>query len=265
MVARRGGCAARRPPARAGGRGGARGGAVPVLIDIRTVAETGSTNADLLALARSGAVDEGFWLCAERQTAGRGRQGRAWTSPAGNFHGSTLVRLKPGDPAAATLAFVAAVALHGVLTALLPVAPMLKWPNDLLVDGAKLSGILLERTEQAVVVGIGVNLADHPDLPDRRTTNLSAEGVELDPAAFATLLAEAFARWIGLWRAEGFASIRVYWLAAAHPPGTTLRATRADGSDVEGDFDTLDPDGALILRLASGERRAIHAGDVFLV
>jgi BirA family transcriptional regulator, biotin operon repressor / biotin---[acetyl-CoA-carboxylase] ligase len=115
---------------------------------VRTVAETGSTNADMLELARAG-LGEGVWLRAERQQGGRGRQGRAWVSPVGNFYGSTLVRLRDSDPAPATLALVAAVALEEVVRAYLPEATpalAIKWPNDVLLGGAKLSGILLERT-----------------------------------------------------------------------------------------------------------------------
>lgn len=251
------------------------GGAVAVLTTIRTVAETGSTNADLLALARAGAADEGFWLRAERQSAGRGRQGRAWVSPVGNLYASTVVRLRPGDPPAATLGFVAAVALAEVVATSLATSHLdpglrrggwvLKWPNDLIMDGAKLSGILLERAEDAVVVGVGVNLAHHPDLPDRRTTSLAAQGVGTDPSAFAEQLAESFARWLGRWRTEGFAVVRARWLERAHAPGTPLRAALPDGATIEGAFHDLDRDGALILRLADGARRTIHAGDVFLV
>lgn len=234
------------------------------VLTIRTVAETGSTNADLLALARKG-VEEGLWLRAERQTAGRGRQGRAWVSPPGNFHGSTLVRLRPGDPAAATLGFVTAVALFDTVAMHSLSELVLKWPNDLLLDGAKLSGILLERADDAVVVGVGVNLAHHPELPDRPTTSLAAHGIAADPAAFAEMLADSFARWLGRWRMEGFAPIRARWLDHAHPRGTALAVRLPDGVSLDGLFDGLDPDGALILRLAGGERRVIHAADVFLV
>lgn len=243
------------------------------LTTIRTVAETGSTNADMLALARTG-MGEGVWLRAERQSAGRGRQGRAWISPIGNFFGSTLVRLRPTDPPAATLALVAAVAVEeGVSVHLFPgggrgtAMPRLtlKWPNDLLLDGAKLSGILLERTDDAVVIGIGVNLAHHPDLPDRPTTSLAAHGVTVAPADFADTLAEAFRRWLSRWRGEGLAPIRARWLEHAHPVGTALTARLPDGAGIDGLFDGLDADGALLLRLASGERRVIHAADVFLL
>lgn len=230
---------------------------------IRTVAETGSTNADMLLLARQGA-EEGLWLRAERQTAGRGRQGRAWTAPPGNLSASTIVRLRRGDPPAATLALVAAVALHEAV-AVFGVAAQLKWPNDLLCDGAKLSGILLERSDDAVVIGIGVNLAYHPDLPDRPATSLAAHGTPVAPDAFLEVLAEAFARWLARWRGEGLAAVRAAWLAAAHPVGTALTARMPDGSTHDGLFDGLDADGALILRLASGQRHVIHAADVFLL
>lgn len=235
--------------------------------DIRTVAETGSTNADLIALAASGA-GEGFWLRAERQTAGKGRQGRDWVSPPGNLYASTLVRLRPTDPAAATLALVAAVALEEVVRAYLgstSVALRLKWPNDVVLAGAKLSGILLERADDAVVIGIGVNLAHHPTGLDRPVTSLAAHGVSPDPADFLTTLAATFARWLARWRGEGLGVIRDQWLARAHPRGTALTARLPDGSALDGLFDGLDADGAMILRLADGTTRVIHAGDVFLI
>lgn len=234
---------------------------------IRTVAETGSTNADMLALARAGAED-GLWLRAERQTAGRGRQGRFWASGDGNLYASTLVRLRPADPHAATLALVAAVALEEVVRLLLPTPHAglrLKWPNDLLIDGAKVSGILLERADDAVVIGFGVNIADHPDLRDRPTTSLAAHGVAVTPAAFATRLAAMLAAWLHHWRGEGLAPIRARWLDRAHPIGTPLSARLPDDTAIDGRFDGLDADGALNLRLADGTRRVIHAGDVFLL
>lgn len=243
------------------------GRTVAVLSLIRTVAETGSTNADLVALARGGA-EEGFWLRAERQTGGRGRQGRSWDAPPGNFSGSTLVRLRPADPPAASLAFVASVALDEAVAAYLPDARdrlALKWPNDLLLDGAKLSGILLERADDAVVIGIGVNIEHHPDIPGRATTSLAAHGAGVTAAAFAETLADSVARWLARWRSEGLAPVRDRWLARAHPPGTALSAHLPDGERADGLFAGLDATGALILRLASGEQRVIHAGDVFLL
>jgi BirA family biotin operon repressor/biotin-[acetyl-CoA-carboxylase] ligase len=141
----------------------------------------------------------------------------------------------------------------------------LKWPNDLLLGGAKLAGILLERAEDAVVVGVGVNLAHHPDDTDRPATSLAAHGAAPDPALFLETLADIFARWLARWRGEGLAPVRDRWSERAHPPGTALTARLPDGTAFDGLFERLDADGALILRLADGSRRVIHAGDVFLI
>jgi BirA family biotin operon repressor/biotin-[acetyl-CoA-carboxylase] ligase len=235
----------------------------PAAAKVLTVAETGSTNADLAVLARQGAAD-GMWLRAARQTAGRGRLGREWRSPVGNLYASTLIRLRASDPPAASLAFVAAVALESAVSVFAPGRVTLKWPNDLLVDGAKLSGILLERAGDAVVVGIGVNLAHHPDLADRPTTSMAAIGVPVGVDAFHEVLIDAFARTVASWRCAGFGPIRDAWLSRAHPLGTALAARLPDGGATEGLFDGLDDDGALMLRLAGGERRVIHAADIFL-
>ena len=226
---------------------------------IETVLETGSTNDDLIARAAAGAP-EGLWLRAEVQTGGKGRQGRAWMSPPGNLYASTLVRLRAGDPPAPTLALVSAVALHEAVSIYAP-GVRIKWPNDLLAEGAKLAGILLERSGDAVVVGVGVNLAHHPDGLDRPVTSLARlTGAATDAGAFVELLADTFARWLGRWRGEGVGPIRRAWLAAAHPVGTALSTSEGDGL-----FDGLDEDGALRLRLADGSSRIIHAGDVFLI
>ncbi|KQU62636.1 biotin--protein ligase [Sphingomonas sp. Leaf339] len=220
----------------------------------------------MAAWARNGAAD-GVWLRAEMQTAGRGRHGRTWASPEGNLYASNLVRLRPNDPPAATLALVAAVALNEAVDTFLGIDGgwRLKWPNDLLLDGAKVSGILLERADEAVVIGIGVNLMHHPDLPDRPTTSLVAQGMAVTPADFLDVLAEATARWVGRWRCEGLATVRTRWLERAHPPGTALTARLPDSTAIDGLFDGLDAGGALILRLAGGERRVIHAADIFLI
>jgi BirA family biotin operon repressor/biotin-[acetyl-CoA-carboxylase] ligase len=157
---------------------------------------------------------------------------------------------------------VAAVALHEVVSAYAPVHQVLiKWPNDLLVEGAKLAGILLERNEDAVVIGMGVNLAHHPEGLERPATSLKAlTGSAPDPAVFLETLADAFARWLGRWRGEGLAPVRSKWLTAAHPIGTALSTGAGDGL-----FEGLDETGALRLRLADGTSRVIHAGDIFLI
>lgn len=234
---------------------------------IQTVAETGSTNADLLRRLGAGEyVPEGDWLVAERQTAGRGRQGRAWFDGYGNFMGSTAIHLAASDPAAHTLALVASLALYEAILPLLPDPRILaiKWPNDLMLGGAKLSGILLEREGQTVVLGIGVNLAAAPDLPDRRTAALADIGSAPDRELFATILAGHFSRELERWRQFGIEPIRSRWLAAAHPVGTPITVHDGSGERLAGEFAGLSPEGSLLLRLEDGTTRAIHAGDVML-
>lgn len=219
----------------------------------------------MIALAVSGA-EEALWLRAERQTAGRGRQGRAWDSPPGNLYASTIVRLRPGDPPPATLAMVAAVALDEVVRTVLPGGDLtIKWPNDLLLGSAKLSGILLERAGDAVVIGIGVNLAHHPEGLPRPVTSLAAHGAPVDPEPFLEMFADGFARWLERWRGEGIDPVRRRWVERAHAKGTALTANLPDGSAIDGLFDGLNSDGALVLRLADGTSRVIHAADVFLI
>lgn len=203
---------------------------------------------------------------AERQTGGRGRAGRSWVSEPGNLHVSTLVRLRPGDPPAPTLALVSAVAAQETAQALLPAQRItIKWPNDLMIGDAKLCGMLLERQGDAVIAGFGMNVAHAPALPDRAAISLAAAGAspDIDAGQVVAVLAAAFERWLDVWRRDGLERIRLAWLTAAHSPGTPLRVVRPDGSVLEGAFDGLAADGGLILSLADGARHVIHAGDVF--
>ena len=226
---------------------------------IRFVAETGSTNQDMAVLARKGAP-EGIWLRADRQTGGKGRQGRVWESPPGNLYASTLIRVQPADPPAPTLALVAAVALHETVAVYVP-AVQIKWPNDLMFGGGKLAGILLEREADAVVLGFGVNLAHHPQGLERPVTSLAAlAGLAPEPGPFAEILARNLSCWVARWRQEGLAPIRAAWMRAAHPIGTALSTTEGEGL-----FDGLDQGGALRLLLADGSIRTVSAGDVFLL
>lgn len=234
---------------------------------IRTVPVTGSTNADLAArLAAGEAVPEGEWLVADRQQAGKGRLGRTWFDGAGNFMGSTLVHRLPGDPAAGTLALVAGLAVHSAAAPLIapPQRAELKWPNDLMIGTAKLCGILLEAGGNHVIVGIGVNLAAAPDLPDRRTIALSAFGPAPDRDHFAAVLAAAFDTELARWRTYGLAPVVNRWLAAGHPLGTPLQVGEPGEASLNGSFAGLAEDGALQLRLDDGTTRVIHAGEVRL-
>lgn len=226
---------------------------------IRIVERTGSTNADLIA--DTSAV-EGDWLVALEQLSGKGRQGRSWTSANGNFYGSTLVRLRDRDPSAQTLSLIAGLALVEAIDAAVPgQALMLKWPNDVLLLGRKLAGILLERTGDRVVVGFGVNLAVAPKLPDRSCAALDGQ---VTPLAFSPLLAASFARLLTLWRESEPALIVQAWLARGHPVGTKLTVHASNSEQVTGRFDGLELDGALRLRLVNNELDIVRAADVEL-
>lgn len=234
---------------------------------IRTLPQTGSTNADLLAALRGGErVGEGDWLVADRQSAGRGRQGRDWFDGAGNFMGSTIVRLGPRDPSPATLALVSGVAVHEAVVPLLADASALtlKWPNDLLYAGAKLAGVLLERQDDAIVVGIGVNLAAAPSLPDRATIALAELGPAPSRDFFAQSLAAHFAAELDRWRTYGLELLVRRWEAAAHRAGTALTVNPPGEPAIGGSFAGLSPEGSLRLHLDNGSERVIHAGDVML-
>jgi BirA family transcriptional regulator, biotin operon repressor / biotin---[acetyl-CoA-carboxylase] ligase len=229
----------------------------------------GSTNAEA-ALRAPGPV----WVLGLEQTAGRGRRARAWASPRGNFHASLV--MAPAGPASevALRSFVASLALRDALVAVtgLPQAFTLKWPNDVLCNGGKIAGILLESASNGagvahLVVGVGVNLIAAPDanmievgaVPP--VTLLAETGLRVEPEAFLNALAAAFAAREGQLVEQGFASIRADWLAQAANIGQPIRA-RTGTATHHGTYETVDQDGALILTTAQG-RLAIPAADVF--
>ena len=226
-----------------------------------------STNKTLLQWAADG-QDEGSWVLAKVQTGGRGRQRRAWQSLQGNLHASTLVRLRQDDPPGVTLSLVAAVALHRALLAQTDIASdrlRIKWPNDLVVSASgewrKISGILLEREGNAVVVGLGVNLAAAPSLSDRQSACAADFGIAPDPRAFCLALGTIFAEEVGRWRIRGLADTRHRWLDRAHPTGTPLTVHASASETCSGTFDGIEADGALRLRTESGIK-LVRAGDV---
>ena len=233
--------------------------------------EVGSTNVEALALGEQGAP-EGTTVWALRQNAGRGRRGRARVSPQGNLFASFLLRPRVRSGEAALLSFVASLAVAEAVEAMGagrgPV-PGLKWPNDVLLEGRKTSGILLESRTGSdpdrvdfVVAGIGINLAAHPEDVERPTTSLAAHGVSVAPGEALGHLARALARTYARWCSEGFEPIRQAWLDRAIGVGEPILVQLAQ-ERFEGVFETLGPDGALMVRLAEGGVRPVHAGDVF--
>lgn len=241
----------------------------------------GSTNALALERARSG--DPGkLWIAARQQESGRGRRGRVWATPRGNLAATLLVVEDYEMRLAATLGFVAGLALSDALAAVAPgrtitVAPdgggkdrdrfELKWPNDVLADGAKLAGILLESGmldggRFALAVGIGVNVVAHPDDVPYPAISLAALGVRCDAETLFLALADAWCENSRVWdRGRGLAAIRKRWLARAAGLGGEV-AVRVDGNVVRGVFETIDDDCRFVIRDRTGAALTIAAGDV---
>lgn len=210
---------------------------------------------------------EGDWLIADRQSAGRGRAGRAWSDGLGNFMGSTVVNLRGSDALPQTLALIAGLAVHETVCAVAPALAdlYLKWPNDLLVGEAKLAGILLERQRDAVVIGIGVNLARAPQVPDRITVSLRDLGIDISRDQFAADLAARLRDAIDRWHFGEWPLLRQQWISRALPTGTLVSVKDSDHGTIMGAFAGIDDDGVALLRLADGAVRAIHAGDIDMV
>lgn len=238
----------------------------------KVLAQVDSTNAEALRIAPT--LPGPIWIMAREQTMGRGRRGRGWSMPAGNF-AATLAMQPPGSPADASLySFVAALALHEALAAVCGPAGRLaiKWPNDVLLNSGKVAGILLESTGRGatlsrLAVGIGVNLAACPAADELEpgavpaVSVLGETGHTVAPEDFLDLLAPAFARWQAQLVGQGFAPIRAAWTARAARIGETITA-RSGSVTRSGRFDGIDDSGALILTTASG-REIIPAADIY--
>jgi BirA family biotin operon repressor/biotin-[acetyl-CoA-carboxylase] ligase len=233
-----------------------------ITLDIRRYDSVGSTNDEARRLAEGGAA-HGTVVVAREQTAGRGRHGRHWVSPPGNLHASILLRLDLPDSRLAEVGFVASLAVADVVDAFAPGRAMLKWPNDVQVDGAKLSGILLEQAGTAIIIGIGINVQQIPADTTYSATSLrriANSEIAADDVCHALL--DALARRLHDWQAEGFNAVRHAWLARAHPPGTQLSITTSMRRML-GRFAGISDSGALLLETAEG-RQEFVAGDVIV-
>jgi len=230
-----------------------------------------STNEEALRRAEAGAA-HGTVVWARAQSGGRGRSGRAWSSPAGNAYLSVLLR--PQTPAAVTaqLSFAVAVAIAEALERLLPSGTPVacKWPNDILVAERKCVGILLQSRLTAdggiaaLVAGIGTNIATAPAGTDWAAICLAEAGAVVEVEAVVEAEVAAVDRWYRLWKEQGFAPIREAWLSRAYALGRRIRA-RTGEREVHGVFETLDEGGALLLAGDDGKRHVITAGEVFPV
>jgi BirA family biotin operon repressor/biotin-[acetyl-CoA-carboxylase] ligase len=242
---------------------------LPDFFRLTSLARIDSTSEEAKRLARAGCL-EGTLIMANEQTAGHGRQGRAWASPPGNFYASLVLRPDCAAAAAAQLSFAACLAVGESCLGFLPKSANLayKWPNDVLLGGRKAAGLLLEAEATGdagprfVVLGIGVNLVSYPKEADFPATSLAAAGAGgVTPDGLLEALAPALLIWYERWRDSGFAGLRSKWLERASGLGEKIRV-RLPREELTGIFSGLDQDGALLLE-AGGKTRRITAAEVF--
>lgn len=209
-----------------------------------------------------------LWIAARRQSAGRGRRGRNWADLKGNLYCSGLYSLRCSPAEAAQLSFAAALAASEVCEAALPGRSVkVKWPNDVLIEDQKACGVLLESGEALgqviqLVVGIGINVATAPAIPEFPAVSLRQLGASMDAEAALDRLVDRFEHWRGVWARDGFAQIREAWLSRAKGVGQRC-IVRLSNETLEGVFVDLSADGLLKLAMAEGTNRLISAGDVF--
>lgn len=239
------------------------------IIEFETIDSTNAEALRLIAAGERGPV----WILAGRQEAGRGRSGRSWTSEPGNLFATFLTVLPGNPPRAYQIALVTGVAVAHAIRSLVPAMPpgqlRLKWPNDVLIGRAKAGGILVESTQVkggdlAMAVGIGLNLISHPAEEARLTANLTAFGTVPGPLAVLSALDFQLSHWLTVWSGgQGFANIREAWLALSGAKGERLVVNSGAGF-VEGTYQGIDQDGALILADDTGHHRIYSYGDVSL-
>jgi len=228
---------------------------------------TGSTNAEAMAHARAGERGP-LWITATAQTEGRGRSGRNWVSPAGNLYATLLLTQPCAPPVAPQLAFVAGLAVHDAVAKSVPQLASrlaLKWPNDLMLDGEKLAGILVESETSPVLqiaVGVGINCTSHPSGTLYPATDLAAQGAQVSAETMFAALAQSMQRRLMQWNeGSAFAQIRSDWLARAGGLGKTIRV-RLPEREFSGRFEGLDESGRLLVQ-ENGRVTTVTAGDVF--
>jgi BirA family biotin operon repressor/biotin-[acetyl-CoA-carboxylase] ligase len=237
--------------------------------DVRHIAlqTTDSTNAEALRRAREGEAGP-LWITAETQSAGRGRGGNAWVSEPGNLYATLLLREPSSLAAAPQLAFAAGLAVHDAIAACAPnLGPVLqlKWPNDLLCNGKKLAGLLIEAENVpvfAAAIGVGINCVSHPSNASYPATDLKSEGAHVRAETLLAALAETMNSRLTQWKkGQGFASIRTDWLKRAAGLGEPIKVRLPD-RQLAGRFGGVDAAGRLLLETA-GKTETITAGEVF--
>ncbi|WP_340151583.1 biotin--[acetyl-CoA-carboxylase] ligase [uncultured Sneathiella sp.] len=245
---------------------------IPPFFKLTAFDTVGSTNVEARHLAEAGAP-EGQIVWAKRQEQGVGRRGRSWVSPEGNLYCSLILRPDCDPAAAARLSFLVALAIRqAIATFLNPETSLrLKWPNDVLIDGRKSAGILLESKVKPngmmdyVIVGTGINIASYPQSTDGLPAiSLKEAGAKVTVESLLSAYSYAFLELYATWKQYDFAPIRELWLSHATGVGERITVKLSDET-LEGTFAGLEDNGALALILDTGERKLISAGEVFIV
>lgn len=245
---------------------------LPPFFTLHAFETIGSTNVEARRLADAG-KPEGQVIWSKKQEEGVGRRGRSWSSPEGNLYCSLLLRPECDPLSGAGLSFLIAVSLHKAISGVLPSAAdiKVKWPNDILINGKKCVGILLESKTgdngllDYVVVGTGINIASYPKATDGLSaTSIEAAGGAVKIEQLLSRYAHSFLESYMLWKTEGFSPIRQEWLSRAAGLGQKI-TVRLSETVWEGTFSGLDEAGALILTLDNGQTKLITAGEVFIV
>ncbi len=242
----------------------------PANIPVLRFESIDSTNEEALRRLSAGERSP-LWIVADEQRRGRGRSGRRWHSPKGNLYATLVIETGVSPAVATQLSFVAALAVHDAVAAHLPAGQIprlrLKWPNDVMLGGAKLAGILLESLASpkgkrlAVIIGIGINVAHAPQETERAVATLG-----LEPPAVAQVFASAaaaFDEWLARWdEGHGFPAIREAWLGRALALNEPI-SVNLNGSAIRGRFRGVDAAGALQLETEPGVVITVTAGDIY--
>ena len=233
------------------------------LLELKSV---DSTNTEALRLAADGEAER-LWVMADEQRVGKGRQSRTWVSPPGNLYASLLLR--PNEPVSrwGEIAFVAGLSVRDAVAGCMGSnggeLVRIKWPNDVLIDGRKVSGILLESDGIGfLAIGCGINCTRVPPAPAYPATSLAREDIDVSPSELMGLLADRFSHWLARWEQAGFAPVRERWLDKAAGLGEEITA-RLPSGDIVGRFEAIDDTGQLVLVQGDGTISRISAGEVF--
>ena len=237
---------------------------LPMGMKLHSYDSLDSTNNEALRLIACGAAREGTVVLAKQQSAGRGRRSSNWESPAGGLY-MTLVTKVPNLRVAGQLAYVASLAVRDAVSVYAAAISTVtcKWPNDLLLNGKKVSGILIETLDDYYAVGVGINLSLVPNAVAGKAISLADLDLKVEPSEMLTGVISSFVYWNKVWREKAFPMVRAAWLDGAHGVNEPIIVRFPDGTEEQGRFQGIDEEGALVLERVDGSNQKINAAEIF--